>query len=178
MARAVEVAGRRGCSKGANAERERERERDEKVSRSSSQEQEQSSGPKHLSPSASPVAPYSFWPPSWPPTCMYSLADARTCQCDQFTLETLTKIKFQVHRPRRSLFHSEAYSTRIWHREKRTSGRERDRPNGYNGIENWYYFSRRWMLQVWIRKWNRGVWDLWCISLMDCRNEFWRCGSW
>lgn len=93
--------------------RERERGRDEKVSRSSSQEQEQSSGPKHLSPSASvPLLwpPTPSGPPRDPPTCMYSLADARTCQCDQFTLETLTKIKFQVHRPRRSLFHSEGYS--------------------------------------------------------------------
>lgn len=109
------------------------------MSRSSSQEQEQSSGPKHLSPSASvPLLwpPTPSGPPRGPPTCMYSLADARTCQCDQFTLETLTKIKFQVHHPRRSLFLSEAYSTRICHPEKRTSERERDRPNGYNSIEN------------------------------------------
>lgn len=33
MARAVEVAGRRGCSKGANAEREREREREGEMRR-------------------------------------------------------------------------------------------------------------------------------------------------
>lgn len=103
-------AGRGGQHRGRESERERGAE---KVSGSSSQEQEQSSRPEHPSLSASvPLRqpPTPSWPPSWPPssslTYMYTLADARTCQCDQFTLETLTKIKFQVHpvaRPRGGL---------------------------------------------------------------------------
>lgn len=94
------------------------------MSRSSSQEQEQSSRPKHPSPSVSvflscgPLLPYPaplVTPSSL--TYMYTLADARTCQCDQFTLETLTKIKFQVHR---LPAHAEAYSAPTY-REERTS---------------------------------------------------------
>lgn len=54
------------------------------------------------------MAPYH--PPRGPPAGLFvyvcTLADARTRLCDQFTLETLTKIKFQVHR---LPAHAEAY---------------------------------------------------------------------
>lgn len=54
------------------------------------------------------MAPYH--PPRGPLAGLFvyvcTLADARTRLCDQFTLETLTKIKFQVHR---LPAHAEAY---------------------------------------------------------------------
>lgn len=91
-----------GGGRGPAAEGGTGREEEGKVSQSSSQEQEQSSKPKRFSPllfAGSDPLSLSLslsLPSSLPITYPCTLADARTSR-DQLTLETLTKIKFQVH---------------------------------------------------------------------------------
>lgn len=100
MARAVVAGG---------GERESERERGEGESKffARTRTKFETKAPLALRFCSSPVAPY---PPRGPPVGVFvyvcTLADARTRLCDQFTLETLTKIKFQVHR---LPAHAEAY---------------------------------------------------------------------